>query len=585
MKKIQIEGINGSIELNKKYIYLILYYGEKPSEEHIIWFNEIEDIVYKKPTRFKYGFISLYLSTTSYITKKKKIYKIILDKIDEKSIDSIKTIYVFIKEVIENKNVKIFEAIEKPEKEDSFFKEDIIKVEDKQIPIIDTIKEIKNDGLERETKKEEKQETRVENKEVIENIEKVVEPLVETSHIIKEEPNTPKEEKPSIQIEEEPTISEEVFEPKEEEYSYVEIDSNEIEDKYDEELEAYEEEQEEKIEEHKSKSIEKLEKKTYELEKELQELAYKEIILSEYMYNTLDKKKIDKLIIELKILIEKIEKIKKEIKKQEKDINADEYIKLDSGNVVILDINKSLLDEVELNKYITQYKSIITSLDRIEKDTKNLSKNTEQKRNDIGLSDTDYERKINQFNNIKSNKEFISSLIKGVREDLGKVKWKIERTIEPSVKYKFVRKALSKQTKMLASVTALNSIRPKHSRLSMMALSFFSTLSAVHDFLGFDIKKVEYNEVVQKEFLEGLDYVDTSKTRALIDSSKEEIESILYECEKNYGNYPNFKSLRKQLISLKKDIDNQDKELSMLEEQIRDYNTGPKMKVLRHNQE
>ena len=65
--------------------YIILNSLDKTQrEEHIVWFDEIEDIIYKKPTRYKSGFISLYLSTRSFVTNKKKKYKLILNKIDEK---------------------------------------------------------------------------------------------------------------------------------------------------------------------------------------------------------------------------------------------------------------------------------------------------------------------------------------------------------------------------------------------------------------------------------------------------------------------------------------------------------------------
>ena len=112
MEKLKISGINGSIELNSKYVYLII--KELNTEiyyEHIIWFEEIEDIVYKKPTRDKYGFITFYLITKSIITKKKNKYTILLDEIDEKNIDSNRKIFDFIKSIISNKEVKVKEVI------------------------------------------------------------------------------------------------------------------------------------------------------------------------------------------------------------------------------------------------------------------------------------------------------------------------------------------------------------------------------------------------------------------------------------------------------------------------------------------
>ena len=574
MKKILIEGINGSLELNKKYIYIILNSLDKTQrEEHIVWFDEIEDIIYKKPTKYKSGFISLYLSTRSFVTNKKKKYKLILNKIDEKSIESTKEIYIFIKEIIDNKKIKIVEAIDK----------EIIK---------DDLSKIEKDKIIKEEKTEKSSNTLEELKEIIKEnnrnlsfeassneVEEIIELPNEENYYEEESSipfiNTQKEQVQDI-------FNEEI---KEENYVYNIIDYDDIEEKIDydlEDLEEQEEEQEEEKEEKQIKSISKLEDKVHELEKDLQTISYKEIILGEYIDSSYDKKKIDKLIVELNKLIEKIEKIKKEIKKQEKTISEDDFIKIEDGNVTILDAKKSLLDETQLEKYVIEYKDIIRKLDIVKKDTEELKKSSEEKKKEIGLSDDEYERKINEFKGIKSNKEFISKLIKDAKEDLRKVKWKIESTTEVHTKYKYVKKEISRRTRILAATAALNRLRPQHSRLSMMALSMFAGMSAIHDLLGYDLKKVEYNEIVQKEYLQGLEFVETDKARALIASTKEEIESIINECERKYSNYSGFSSLKKNLVSLKKDIDAQDKELREIEEKVKDYSNGPKMKVLRH---
>ena len=244
------------------------------------------------------------------------------------------------------------------------------------------------------------------------------------------------------------------------------------------------------------------------------------------MGSTFDRKKVDKLVIELKKLIEQIEKIKKEILKQEKTINEDDFIKLDNGNVTILNIKDSLLNEIELNKYLVEYKDVVRKLEKVQKDTDILKESTQKKKEDLNISDEEYDKLVNKFKGVKSNKEFINKMIKETKEDLSKVKWRIERTIEPNIKYKFVWNAISKRTKALASMTALNELRPKRSKISMMALSLFTGVSSIQDILGFDIQKIEYYELVQREFLEGLDYIDTDKTRALIEHSKDEIEKI-----------------------------------------------------------
>ena len=78
MKKIHVEGINGYLETNNKYVLVVLGRNDRTLlQEHVVLYNEIEDIYYKKPTRDKYGFITLNLFTKSYILNSKIKYTLI----------------------------------------------------------------------------------------------------------------------------------------------------------------------------------------------------------------------------------------------------------------------------------------------------------------------------------------------------------------------------------------------------------------------------------------------------------------------------------------------------------------------------
>lgn len=551
MKKRLIEGINGSLELNEKYVYVVLKNINNGSiEEHIVWFEEIEDILYKKPTKYKRGFVSLYLSTKSFVTNRKKVYLIILDKIDEKSLETNSKIYCFIKDIVDVNKVNIVEEIEKESVEEKPLEEEIEKIE----------------GVVEDFSKKEKKEDIVIEKVGIE----IIPEETKKEEIIIPEKENEKVEKPK-----------EVFE-------YKKVTLDEVEKNIDEEIIKQEEKEETEVivdEKKTVKATEKLEEKIRELEKELQKITYKQIIIGEYVDVTIDRKKVDKLIIEIKKLIERIEKLKKEIIKHEKILNGNEFIKLDNGNVTILSISKSLLNETELNKYIESYKRTVKELNKVQEDTDNLKKTTEEKKENIGLSDDLYERRINEFKGVKDNKEYINKLINEAKEDLSRVRWRIETTIEPRYRYRIVYDEMIAQTRRLAALTALNELRPNRSKLSVLALLTMTGLSAVQSIYGFDIKREEYNELVQKEILEGLEEVDTKKARLMLLKSKDQIDEILSDCERQYGQYPQFNKLKKDLLGVKKDIEKQDKELSIIEDKVVDYKLGPKVKTLRYVKE
>ena len=583
MEKIHIDGINGYFEANKKYVIVVLGRKDKTLlQEHIVFYDEIEDIIYKKPTREKFGFITLYLLTKSYVTNNKIKYSLLLDKIDEKSLESNKKIFDFIKNIIKNKKVEVQEVIEtKEEDKKEEDKKEKKKNEDikspsiiTEPPIIETVITISEDT------KEEIIEKPKEIKVIIEKIPEIEDEKIEEETLTNEEIISPVEEEKVI---------EEVNNDLSNGYKLEEIKTETFLDEEQDDVELEEEiieEQEEKKENTHFSTIEKLEKKIEDLEKQIKKLAYKEIIINNYIDETKERKKIEKYILELNKIIEQLEKIKKEISKQEKTLSENDIIKVENGTVIITGIGRLSIDDKKekVEEYLDTYKSVIKELDIIEKDVDKTSKEADSKRDNLKISEDEYEKSINAFRNVKSNKEMIKDYIKESKEDLKKVKMKIEKTVNPRVKYKYVRRSISDQTKLLAGMTTLNMLRPKRSRLSSVALSLFTGVSTIGDLLSFDIKKIEYNEVIIKEMLVGLESVDTSKARFMIDSSKDQIDKILYDCEKKYLDYPKYKELKKDLLSIKNDIEKEDLELKAIEEQITNYKLNSKVKILKYNE-
>ena len=78
----------------------------------------------------------------------------------------------------------------------------------------------------------------------------------------------------------------------------------------------------------------------------------------------------------------------------------------------------------------------------------------------------------------------------------------------------------------------------------------------------------------------GLDNIDTDKARTLINNSKDQINTIIYDCEKRFNDYPKFNNLKNDLLKLKMDLDNEEKQLDVFDNKVNNYKNGPMVKTL-----
>ena len=561
MKREYIEGINGSIEIRDKYIYLTISKNKNyQGKSHVIWFEEIEDITFKKPTRDKYGHITLYLSTESYITKEKIKYTILLDKVNEKYLDTAKKIYSILNEIASNNRKITIEEKDLTEEElndididDYTFvivkdnineeenKKDLIKLREDILE--EASKQIIENGI--EVKKNEEQPIKIKNKNDLDKI--------------KTQENIPAHN----QVEEAKKIDENT--------SKELFKENQIKEEKNKDLEI----------------IDELEKKLHDLESKLRVVGYKQLILNKYVDETTEKEKLDSLIKEILGLISELETIKKEVEKSEKKLSSNKFLTLDNGKVIITSISKELLqeDKEKLDNYVKKYKEIIEEIENIENKTEELSNNADLKKEEIGIKDAEYEKDINLIHGVESTKELIKQYREEAEEDIKKVRREIETTIEPHSRFRFVRRGISQQTRRLSGLLAINSLRPGHSRALSFALTVATGISSIVDTFSYDIREEKYNEIIRKETLVGLDNVDTEKARSMITSSKEMLDSILKESEEKYGSYPEFNELKNELDNIRDEIDKEDKILKETEEKLQEYKDEEKVKILRYTQE
>lgn len=574
MEKIFIEGINGSIEIKDLYVYIVIENKILNNrEEHIIWFEKIKDIEYKKPTHNKYGYITIYFSSKNENDLEK--YTIILNKNDEKNLESSEKIYQVINEIAKENNNNIVEnKINENEK---------CK---KEKPTNDYDETNKIEKREKEQKVKKYDEPK--------NTEKSFEGVLISSDISKNSKPLNKvdtNKKTSFTVKYK-VNNELLNSPNNLNNSNNLVNKEDIkkqsEDKENNKLNLEEKSFNEEQKTNKNlMTIETLENKLHSMKKDLEIISYKEKILNKYIDETNEKEEIEYLIDEIKKILIELEKIKKNISSQEKHLYEKDFLYLLNGEVIITHINSKIYDKKEkekLESYISTYKDTIKKIEILDKEIKDLNIFADNKKEEINITDEEYEQDVNMLKNVKTTKEFIEKYRKEAEESLKKVRHEIKTTVEEHSRLRLIRSELSNQTKLLSSFLVINSLRKGKNKAATLALLLSTGVISLWNLFGYDIKREQYNEVTTIDTLLGVDNVDVSKARNLINESEKQLDKLIKDFDSKYSNYPQYANLKKELTDLKKDIEKEDSELKKAEEQLDKYRSEEKVKILKYEQ-
>lgn len=605
-----IEGLNGTIELKDKYVIVTIKEKNNKPQINIIKYTEIEDVFYKKPTRDLYGYIAIYLYTLTSYSKTPISFKIILDRVDEKSIDSYLQAYNKMKkaskvnqnttETVREEHVK---SEEKEEVEDHRTEEKpvvktpnvtiavderpIIKPQEvpvREKPIVHVLvnpqKEIKPEKV--EEKKPVKQEIKETPKKVEESKPEIKTPVIETIKPTVKEAFVGEKKQPEKQLENKPEIK---TEPK----GFINEPSKEVTISGPVKQEVIEEKKtsikDKTLSEKNIETINVLNDRLKTLGGRLKKLSYENFILSKYVSDTTDKREIDKYLSEIDDMLRELEKIEKEIKEQEKRLKKGNIISFPNGKATILIASDrlNLIDRKKLKQYIDTYKNTIKELNKIESKEKELNSKATKKKTEIGIADDRYEVDINLLYGVKTNKEFIEKYNDELRSKMRQIHTEISKTVEPHKRYRLVKKHLSESTKTLATITTLNSLRPGRNRLIAFALSVGTGIRAIGDMLHpkYKYEEENYYEVITKEYLVGINDVNTAGAKKLIVASKGEIDKLIKDCDK-YSDYDDFYKLKEDLLDVKKSIEREEYEIELMDEKLRELKQEkPLTKVLK----
>lgn len=572
MRTCYVEGINGSIEVTEKYVFINIYEDKEKLKRYIVCFNEIESVTYKKPTRDTYGYIIINLYTKSQITNTNKSFKIILESIKEKDLDSNIKLVNYLREIA--KENKIEQKIEELDDiKDNHEEETQEKV--KQEPKKDKEEVIEIKVVGKDTSQDEKKQEDEKKISVTKNEEKILEEIhqQENQNKISSQDKLTREpinksnikdekeiDKPQISYSEEETIPLKMG-------AFRSIETNkENKQKFNEE------------------TLASFYKRLNELKKELNTLEFKFFIISKYKNDTKDKDEVERLIEEINYIVKQLEKIEKELNNQKNIIKNYKNINLENGKVIITNISNRLnfLSKDKIEEYIRLYNTTKDKLNSLEEKTGKLNEKALEEKNEIGLSQEEYEKEINKLYGVKSNRDFIEKYKYEIESKVKAIHKEIETTIDPETRYRIVHKGLSERTKNLSLIASLNSLRPTRNRLVSAGLIFTAGINAIRDIFGYEVKEEHYDNVITKEKYVGFEDIDTTKAFDLINKSKKDLESIIEKCENKYKDYPDFIKLKSELLSVKDDIEKEERKIKELNDTIKEYkNQNETVKVLK----
>lgn len=573
MRTCYVEGLNGSIEVTEKYVFINIYVDKDKLKRYIAYFNEIESVTYKKPTRDNYGYIIITLYSKSQITNKNKSFKVILESIKEKDIDSnIKLVNYLLEIAKENKKEQKIEELDdiRNNDEEEKTQEKVKQEPKKDIEEVIEIKVVGKASSQEENKQEAKksestnnnkekslqEKTEQENQSKIKTQDKIAKERINKSNI-KDEKEI---DKPQISYSDEETIPLKMG-------AFQSTENNrENKQKFDEER------------------LASLYKKLNELKKELNTLEFKFFIISKYKNDTKNKDEVERLIEEINYIVKQLEKIEKELNYQKNIIKNYKNINLENGKVIITNISDRLnfLSKDKIEEYIKLYNTTKDKLNSLEEKTGKLNEKALEEKNEIGLSQEEYEKEINKLYGVKSNRDFIEKYKYEIESKVKAIHKEIETTIDPETRYRIVHKGLSERTKNLSLIASLNSLRPTRNRLVSAGLIFTAGINAIRDIFGYEVKEEHYDNVITKEKYVGFEDIDTTKAFDLINKSKKDLESIIEKCENKYKDYPDFIKLKSELLSVKDDIEKEERKIKELNDTIKEYkNQNETVKVLK----
>ena len=545
----QINGKNGVVIFDDELI-IINYknpFGDlSHNKDKIIKFiyEQVVDIEFKKPTISMNGYLLFVLDNDD-------VHKIVLNKLDEYSLEVTDKL---VKTIEEKLGKSKEEETITPNIDDGLVLASNIKQkeEEKIEPVYTTKPKSKEELIKEEIRKEL-------NERIRENRERQRK-LVEEGKL--------REEKETIRV---GTINSRSINT---EVSTVKPVRN-IEEKASPTLTASEQDM---IEKNKHDLImDELKRKLAEIESELLTLKYEYMIINKYVDQSNTLNSIDDLINQIDTLMNQLELIKREILNK---LSGSEYV----PNMK-LDVTGD--NKVDVDDFKTIYLKTMDEITEFEKVLDTVKDNAEIKKDEIGLSNKEYEEGYNEIVKQENLKEKYEGIINKTKSYIESYDYKVGTTFTEIEKTRTMNiRKIKNDTRVLLGLSAASMLVPNRGPIKGAILTA-TGLSVLKDIF------IPERRQIHERYFEQVDFtkeINTSRKQIdiaskSIEESKQDIKDIKKVLEERSIKYPEYDELIIEFDKLEYELDRQEKEIDEINKTLDKEQGLNEIKILKLERE
>ena len=323
--------------------------------------------------------------------------------------------------------------------------------------------------------------------------------------------------------------------------------------------------------------IDELKRKLAEIESELKTLRYEYIVINSYVNESNSILEIDDLIRKIDELMNQLELIKREILNK---IDGRDYV----PNMK-LDVTGD--NKVDVDDFKTIYLKTMDEVTEFEKVLDTVKDNAEVKKDEINISDKEYEESIKKAIEEEGLKDKYEDIIKNTRAYIDTYDHKVGTTFEEIERTKTMNvRKIRNDTKVLLGLSAAAMLIPNKGPIKGAILTA-TGLSVLKDIFIPERRQIRERYFEQVDFSteinnsrKDIDYASTC-----IEESKNDIREIKTVLEQRARNNPEYDELITEFDKLEFELDRQEKEIDEINKTLSNESKLNEAKILRLERE
>ena len=323
--------------------------------------------------------------------------------------------------------------------------------------------------------------------------------------------------------------------------------------------------------------IDELKRKLAEIESELITLKYKYMIINNYIDETNTLNDIEDLIRKIDELMNQLELIKREILNK---IDGKDYI----PNMK-LDVTGD--NKVDVDDFKTIYLKTMDDITEFEKALDASKDNAEVKKEEINLSDKEYEENLKKVMIQEGLKDKYDGIIKDTKAYIDSYDFKVGTTFNEIERTRTMNiRRIRNDTRMLLGLSAASMLIPNRGPIKGAILTA-TGLSVLRDIFIPERRQIRdrYFEQVSFETEINNSRYDINNAYKGIEDSKKDIKDIKKELEERAKNYPEYDELITEFDKIEYELDRQEKEIDEINKTLDKEEEKNNIKILKLERE